>query len=82
MVVTRNATWLMFLYHSAGKRDRFFLVGLEQAPSLKLAEGSGLRPLDDSRNGRGSLPKAAARGCLPPLMVTIIGVLFQNLPAL
>ena len=61
-------------------RPFFFLLvsTLEQAPSLKLAEGSGLRPLDDSRNGRGSLPKAAARGRSPPLMVTNIGVLFKT----
>ena len=71
---------------SAGKRDRFFLLVSNKLLRWNwpkaAAEGSGLRPLDDSRKGRGSLPKAAARGRSPPLMVTNIGVLFQNLPAL
>ena len=40
------------------------------------AAGSGLRPLADSKNGRGSLPKAAARGRSPAFMATLIGVLF------
>ena len=71
---------------SAGKRDRFLLLTDEQAPSLKLAEGSGLRPLRDPKTGRGPLPKAAVRGRSPPLMVTctreVIAVLFQNWPSL
>ena len=55
--------------NSAGKRDRLGLL----VPSDKLlvtnrpkaaAEGSGLRPLSYPRNGRGPLPKAAARAPL------------------
>ena len=54
------------LINSAGKRDRICVL----FPSDKLlvtnrpkaaAEGSGLRPLSYPRNGRGPLPKAAAR---------------------
>ena len=57
------------LINSAGKRDRLGLL----FPSDKLlvtnrpkaaAEGSGLRPLSYPRNGRGPLPKAAARAPL------------------
>ena len=39
-------------------------VSLGQAPCYKSAEGSGLRPLSYPRNGRGPLPKAAARAPL------------------
>ena len=55
--------------NSAGKRDRICVM----FPSDKLlvtnrpkaaAEGSGLRPLSYPRNGRGPLPKAAARAPL------------------
>ena len=55
--------------NSAGKRDRLGVL----FPSDKLlvtnrpkaaAEGSGLRPLSYPRNGRGPLPKAAARAPL------------------
>ena len=55
--------------NSAGKRDRLGLL----VPSNKLlvtnrpkaaAEGSGLRPVSYPRNGRGPLPKAAARAPL------------------
>ena len=57
------------LINSAGKRDRICVL----FPSDKLlvtnrpkaaAEGSGLRPLSYPRNGRGPLPKAAARAPL------------------
>ena len=40
-------------------RDRFFFLNLDQqapCPSLRPVEGSGLRPLADSKNGQGSLP--------------------------
>ena len=55
--------------NSAGKRDRLGLL----FPSDKLlvtnwpkaaAEGSGLRTISYHRNGRGPLPKAAARAPL------------------
>ena len=57
------------IINSAGKRDRICVL----FPSDKLlitnrpkaaAEGSGLRPLSYPRNGRGPLPKAAARAPL------------------
>ena len=86
MIIRVSLSKLCFDSPSAGKRDRFLLLKDEQAPSLELAEGSGLRPLADPRTGRGPLPKAAVRGRSPALMVTstkeVIAVLFQNLPAL
>ena len=73
------------MYHSAGKRDRFFLLLPPNRPKAA-AEGSGLRLLAYPKTGRGPLPKAAARGRSPPLVVTwnieVIKVLFKNLPAL
>ena len=60
---------ILILVNSAGKRDRICVL----FPSDKLlvtnrpkaaAEGSGLRPLSYPRNGRGPLPKAAARAPL------------------
>ena len=57
------------MINSAGKRDRICVM----LTSDKLlvtnrpkaaAEGSGLRPLSYPRNGRGPLPKAAARAPL------------------
>ena len=63
-----TGTSTMFI-NSAGKRDRLGVL----FPSDKLlvtnrpkaaAEGSGLRPLSYPRNGRGPLPKAAARAPL------------------
>ena len=62
-------TFNTFIVNSAGKRDRICVL----FPSDKLlvtnrpkaaAEGSGLRPLSYPRNGRGPLPKAAARAPL------------------
>ena len=81
-----NLLRVIILIPALASATVFLLLTDEQAPSLKLAEGSGLRPLADPRTGRGPLPKAAVRGRSPPFMVTstreVIGVLFQNLPAL
>ena len=54
--------------NSAGKRDRICVLFSSESDKLLVtnrpkaaAEGSGLRPLSYPRNGRGPLPKAAAR---------------------
>ena len=55
--------------NSAGKRDRLGILFssdklLVTNRPKAAAEGSGLRPLSYPRNGRGPLPKAAARAPL------------------
>ena len=70
MLIRKNgllfSPWHLEIINSAGKRDRICVLFssdklLVTNRPKAAAEGSGLRPLSYPRNGRGPLPKAAAR---------------------